>query len=174
MRITIGLAIFATAAATFASGQERLADGVALKVGERRLEVRVCREDVVRVVFAPPGPFFDRRSLVTVDGACRPAPFEVEEAAGVLAVRTKRLAARVDRSSGALTFVDHEGRPLLQEKKGGGKSLQPAQVMGESTFHVQAEFEPGAKEGLYGLGAHQNGLMDYAGRDVDMYQLNTV
>ena len=46
--------------------------------------------------------------------------------------------------------------------------------MGESTFHVQAEFEPSPGEGLYGLGAHQNGWMSYAGRDVDLYQLNTV
>jgi alpha-D-xyloside xylohydrolase len=73
-----------------------------------------------------------------------------------------------------VTFVDRDGRTLLQEKKGGGKSLFPARVMGESTFHVQAEFEPSPGEALYGLGAHQNGLMDYAGRDVDMYQLNTV
>ena len=39
---------------------------------------------------------------------------------------------------------------------------------------MQAEFEPAAGEALYGLGAHQNGFMNYAGRDVDMYQLNTV
>jgi alpha-D-xyloside xylohydrolase len=174
MRITTGFAVVAMAAATFASGQERLADGVALKVGERRLEVRVCREDVVRVAFAAPGPFFSRKSLVVVDGACRPTPFDVDRSPDAVSVKTKRLVARIDRASGALAFTDHEGRPLLQEKKGGGKSIVPARVMDESTFHVQAEFEPAAGEALYGLGAHQNGLMNYAGRDVDMYQLNTV
>jgi alpha-D-xyloside xylohydrolase len=174
MRTTIGVASLATALAAAAPGQERLADGVALKVGELRLEVRVCRDDVVRVAFAPPGPFFGRRSLVTVDGACRPTPFEVHGTSDVVALTTRRLVARIARPSGAVTFVDREGRTLLQEKKGGGKSLLPARVMGESTFHVQGEFEPGEGEALYGLGAHQNGLMDYAGRDVDMYQLNTV
>ena len=39
---------------------------------------------------------------------------------------------------------------------------------------MQAEFEHYPGEAFYGLGAHQNGLMDYAGRDVDMYQLNIV
>ena len=160
--------------AASASGQERLGDGVSLAIGERRLEVRVCRDDVVRVVFAPPGPFFARRSLVTVDGACRPTPFEVHAADDVVAVTTKRLTARIARPSGAVTFLDRQGRTLLQEKKSGGKSLVPARVMGEGTFHVQAEFEPGSGEAIYGLGAHQNGFMDYAGRDVDMYQLNTV
>ena len=46
--------------------------------------------------------------------------------------------------------------------------------MGETTAHVQAEFEHYPGEAFYGLGAHQNGLMNYADRDVDMYQLNTV
>src|SRR5512135_1892025 len=165
MKSTIALAVAVVAVATFASGQERLADGVALKVGERRLEVRVCREDVVRVVFASPGPFFSRKSLVVVDGACRPTPFHVDQTADAVTIATKRLAARVDRTSGALAFLDHEGRPLLEEKKGGGKSIQRAQVMGESTSHVQAEFEPAPGEALYGLGAHQNGLLNYAGRD---------
>ena len=47
--------------------------------------------------------------------------------------------------------------------------------MGESdrpTCRPSSSLPPG--EALYGLGAHQNGLMNYAGRDVDMYQLNTV
>jgi alpha-D-xyloside xylohydrolase len=174
MRITTGIALFVAAAATLASGEERLADGIALKIGGRRLEVRVCREDVVRVVFASPGAFFARKSLVVVEGACRPTPFDVDLSTESVTVKTKRLVTRIDPATGALAFADGQGRPLLQEKKGGGKSIQPAQVMGESTSHVQAEFESAPGEALYGLGAHQNGLMDYAGRDVDMYQLNTV
>jgi alpha-D-xyloside xylohydrolase len=153
---------------------ERLADGVALAVGERRLEVRVCREDVIRVLYAPPGGFFARRSLVTVDGACGRTPFEVQTGAEAVAVITPRLVARIALPGGALTFLDRDGRTLLAEREGGGKSLVPASVMGEATHHVRAEFEPAAGEAFYGLGAHQHGLMNYAGRDVDLYQSNTV
>jgi alpha-D-xyloside xylohydrolase len=172
----LGLALLLTAIAATAPGQtpERLADGVALKLGERRLELRVCRDDIVRVVVASPGPFFARRSLVTVDGACQPTAFDVRGGQDALDVTTRRLTARIALPSGAVTFLDGAGRVLLAEKTGGGRSLVPARVMGEDTFHVQAEFEPSPGEALYGLGAHQNGLMNYAGRDVDMYQLNTV
>ena len=111
---------------------------------------------------------------MTVPGACRATPFEVQTSDGSLSVVTKRLVVRVARPSGTLTFLDREGRTLLEEKKGGGRSLVPARVMGESTSHVQAQFEPAPGEALYGLGAHQSGLMNYAGRDVDMYQINTV
>jgi alpha-D-xyloside xylohydrolase len=126
------------------------------------------------VVYGPPGAFFSRTSLMTVSGGCAKTPFEVKESVTGVAVATSRLTARVSLPSGEVSFLDREGRVLLAEKMGGGKSLVAAQVMGESTSHVQAEFEPATGEALYGLGAHQNGWMNYAGRDVDMFQLNTV
>ena len=57
--LRVGLASLACvsgdASAASAPVVERLADGVAL-IGERRLEVRACRDDVVRVLDAPPAP----------------------------------------------------------------------------------------------------------------------
>jgi alpha-D-xyloside xylohydrolase len=153
---------------------ERLKDGIALTLGARRLEIRACRDDVVRVVDAAPGAFFSRQSLVTVAGACRPTPFEVRTRPDGLELATKRLVARVKLPEGRVTFLDLEGRLLLSEKEGGGRQVVPAEVMGEATAHVQAEFEHYPGEAFYGLGAHQNGLMNYAGRDLDMYQLNIV
>ena len=164
------------AAASLAGAQpvERLKDGIALTVGDRRLEVRVCRDEIVRVLFAPPGKFFARSSIAVVPDACQPTAFTLTTRSDSVAVVTRRMTARVALPGGAVTFLDHEGKTLLAEKKGGGKTLSAADVMGESTYHVRAEFEPAVGEAFYGLGAHQNGLMNYAGRDVDMYQLNTV
>ena len=167
------LAVVALAASAAAQSPERLADGIALKLGERRLELRVCREDLVRVVDAAPGSFFARRSLVTVADACQPTAFEVKPGAVGVDVTTKRLTARIALPSGAVTFLDRGGRTLLAERPG-GRTLAPAEVMGEKTFHVRTEFQPQAGEALYGLGAHQNGWMNYAGRDVDLYQHNIV
>jgi len=166
--------LLAAASIARAQAPERLKDGFALTVGDRRLEIRVCREEIVRVLFAPPGKFFDRSSIVTVPEACTPTPFDFTNRGGFATLSTRRLTARVGLADGVVTFLDREGRTLLAEKQGGGKTLSAAEVMGESTYHVRAEFEPAAGEGFYGLGAHQNGLMNYAGRDVDLYQLNTV
>ncbi|MEO8362164.1 MAG: TIM-barrel domain-containing protein, partial [Vicinamibacteria bacterium] len=175
-RTWFGCAALLLVIAPFAAAQptERLADGFALAVGDSRLEVRVCRDEIIRVMFAPPGKFFARQSIVTVPDACRPTPFDVAVRNGMATLTTKKLTARVVIASGAVTFLDRQGRTLLAEKKGGGKTLSAAKVMDEDTFHVRTEFEPTLGEAFYGLGAHQNGLMNYAGRDVDMYQLNTV
>jgi alpha-D-xyloside xylohydrolase len=175
LRVGLGFLILAFSGRSQAADSvERLKDGVALAVGERRLEVRACRDDIVRVVYAPPGPFFSRQSIVPVPDACQTTTFEVDTKADAVTLNTKRLRVRIARPNGAVTFLDRDGRLLLAEKTGGGKTIVPAEVMGEQTAHVQAEFEPAAGEGLYGLGAHQAGLLNYAGRDVDLYQLNTV
>jgi alpha-D-xyloside xylohydrolase len=163
----------ASSVAVAAAPPQRLAGGVALELGAHRLEVRVCREDVIRVLYAPPGGFFQRDSLATVEGGCVPTDFELQFGDDALALRTDRLTARVALPGGEVSFFDRQGRPLLAERMG-GKSLEPAEVMGESTFHVRARWEPAPGEAFYGLGAHQNGWMDYAGRDVDLYQSNTV
>ncbi len=172
-RAVWGFAALCGAASLEAQTPERLKDGVALKLGERRLELHVCRDDLVRVTDAPPGRFFARRSLAVADGACQTAPFEVKASASCVDVVTKRLTARVALPTGAVSFLDREGRVLLAEKPG-GRVLEPAEVMGEKTSHVRAAFLRQVGEALYGLGAHQNGWMDYAGRDVDMYQHNIV
>lgn len=153
---------------------ERLEDGVAVLVGDQHLKLQVCGEDVFRVLFARDVAFFDRDSLMTHGRVCGGADFELESDPAAITVSTQRLAARIGLADGALTFLDGDGKTLLTEKLGGGKSLVPAEVMGESTYHIQAEFEPVDGEGFYGLGQHQSGFMNYAGRDADLYQHNTV
>jgi alpha-D-xyloside xylohydrolase len=153
---------------------ERLADGIALDVAGTRLEVRVCRDDAIRVLYSEDADFFDRDTLMTDGQPCRATSFELQTGTDAVAVSTARLTARIALPDGAITFRDAQGRTLLAEKGGGGKSLTPATVQGESTFHVQAEFEPAEGEAFYGLGQHQHGWLNHAGRDVDLYQHNTV
>ena len=74
-----------------------------------------------------------------------PTPFEVKTGSGGLDVTTKRLTARIALPSGAVSFLDREGRVLLAEKAGGGRSLVPARVMEEETFHVQAAVRAGCR-----------------------------
>ncbi|MBD3166211.1 DUF5110 domain-containing protein, partial [bacterium] len=63
---------------------------------------------------------------------------------------------------------------ILAEKFGGGKIFTPATVMDEDVWHVQQLFDSPADEGFYGLGQHQNGVFNWKGHDVDLWQYNTV
>ena len=54
------------------------------------------------------------------------------------------------------------------------RSLQPAEVNGEKTFHAEVPSAIyGSHEGLYGLGQHQAGVWNYRGETVDLSQENT-
>lgn len=153
---------------------ERLDDGVLLTVDSNRLKVQVCTERVVRVLYAPEPEFFTRDTLMIQGAPCRETPFEVTTSDGEVVLSTAALRARVGLDDGAVSFTDRDGRALLEEKRGGGKTLSAAEVQGEKTFHVGAEFEPAAGDGLYGLGQHQHGLMNQEGHSVDLYQNNIV
>ena len=61
------------------------------------------------------------------------------------------------------------GRPILAEE---GRSLSPALVQGEQTYHVQQRWAGQDGESLYGLGQHQLGLLDIKGYDLDLWQHN--
>src|SRR6185436_1713226 len=116
--LALGLLVW-SAALVAAQEPERLADGVALTLGARRLELRACRDDVVRVIDAPPGAFFKRQSLMTVAGACQPTTFEVKPRPDGFDFVTKRLLVRVARQDGRLSFLDRAGRILIAERQGG-------------------------------------------------------
>lgn len=168
-------------------------DGVELRVGERYLRLRVCSQRMIRVTFAPDPGFFERDTLMIDGSPCVATPWQLEPADGgsgdggaeegrsgeghsgatAVTLSTAALRARVDPKDGAVTFLDRDGRVLLAEAPG-GKTLEPATVQGERTFHVRARFAPADGEAFYGLGQHQDGLMSYRGHDVDLYQHNIV
>jgi alpha-D-xyloside xylohydrolase len=51
--------------------------------------------------------------------------------------------------------------------------MTAATVQGESTFNVRQEWEPNTDESLYGLGQHQQGLLNIKDYDLDLHQYNT-
>ena len=119
--LSLGLLV-PCAARVAAQEPERLTDGVAVKLGARRLELRACRDDVVRVLDAAPGAFFSRQSLMTVTGACQPTAFEVKPRPDGFELTTKRLVVRVAMPEGRLTLRDREGR--IADRREGGRRPQ--------------------------------------------------
>jgi alpha-D-xyloside xylohydrolase len=56
---------------------------------------------------------------------------------------TSRLQVRVSSVTGAVTFLDADGKAILAERSRGRK-IAPAKVEGERTFHVQQQWEANA------------------------------
>jgi len=145
-----------------------------LDAGGGSLKLEVCADDVIRVMFATDPTFFERTSLVAAPKRCDSAtPWELVEAGSSATLRTQRVELQVDLASGQIAFFDRAGNPIVSEKQGGGRSLEPATVQGEETGHVRQEWAPNDGEALYGLGNYQLGLLDIKGYDLELEQYNT-
>ena len=155
-----------------AAPPEKLADGIVVAQGGGWLKLTVCSDDIIRVAYARDRAFFDRTSLMVERRSVAPATWSLASDPLTATVRTPRVQARVDLATGAVTFLDAAGQAILAERPG-GRTIEPALVQGEKTFHVRQQWEPVADESLHGLGQQQLGAVDIKGLDLELWQRNT-
>lgn len=159
---------------------DRPDNGIVIELEQRRatdprlLKIEVLADDIIHVVAAPGDAFSTRPSLVVERTDWAPVDWLRVDDGRTTTITTPKLRVTVDRETGALTFYDANGDVLLREQAGGGKTITPAEVLGEQTYHVRQVFDAAPGEAFYGLGQHQNGLMNYRGHDVDLWQENMV
>jgi len=165
------LSISRSATATGTDSFERTADGVVLSVDGGWLKLQPRGENMVRVAFAKDRGFFERESLIVVPSNSPAPKWTATSTDAAVQLQLPGVQVSVDRHNGAVTFLDASGRTILAERAGSRK-LEPSLVQGESTNHVQQQWEASADEALYGLGQHQLGTVDMKDYDVDLWQHN--
>jgi alpha-D-xyloside xylohydrolase len=159
---------------------QKQADGILVKIKKHQdtdaglVKVQVCTETIIRILATADRSLSYRPSLMTDKIKWDPVPWSVTEDSNGIELSTAKIVVRIQPDDGAVTFLDTNGRVLLQERTPGGKIITPANVMGESTYHIQQYFDSPPGEAFYGLGAHQNAVMNYKGQDVDLWQYNIV
>lgn len=151
---------------------ERQPNGIGLQLATGELRIQVVSAAVVRVAFSKSAGFFQRTSIDRVALPPGETPFTVKESPAAIVLATAELRVTVDRETGAVSFADSAGHPLLSEAPG-SRLLEPAEVQGEKTFHVQQKWNSQGDESLYGLGQMQLGIVDIKGYDLDLWQHNT-
>lgn len=162
------------------SGFEHHPDGITLRLEKVKstdpclMKVQVCSEDIIRVQATREADFSDRESLIIDRKQWSPVQWFVTEEAGQLVLSTAELKVKINPETGSIAFFDSADRLILREKAAHGKIITPAEVLNESTWHVQQMFDSPEDEAFYGLGQHQYGWMNYKGRDVDLYQNNNI
>jgi len=151
---------------------ERQPDGMTLHLGSGDLRIQVLSDTVVRVAFAKSADFFSRTSVDVVPHASFTSGWKIVERPTAFTLSTAKLQVTVDRQTGAVSFADAAGHPILAEASE-DRILQPATVQGESTFNIQQRWKAQVAESLYGLGQMQLGITDIKGYDLDLWQHNT-
>ena len=140
-----------------------------LNPGVLRLEIFSPR--TVRVTFAAGGKLPDTKSFAVI---ARPqkTKWQLDKTADEIILRTDEIAAHVNRMTGAVSFFDKTGAPVLAENPDGGKSLGPNRAGNLDTLRSRDEFTIAPGEAFYGLGQHGGGLMNYRGAKIHLQQRN--
>jgi alpha-D-xyloside xylohydrolase len=151
---------------------EKDSDGVTFALQPGTLRIQVCADKIFRVVCSPTDKIPPLENFVVIRH-WQPVPFTVHETADAVCVGTRKLQARVERSSGAVTFLDAAGGVLLQEPGDGGKSFISTAAGGKPAYQVQQTFLSPIDEWLYGLGEYQEGLWNWRGLPRGLHQVDT-
>jgi alpha-D-xyloside xylohydrolase len=99
-----------------------------------------------------------------VVGAPAKVAWTLEERSDGWLLKTGLLAVQVRRHDGALSFLDSDGAVLLRE----GERAREIPIQGSGP--VVQSFDTSTP--IYGLGQHQNGLLDYSGATIHLQQAN--
>jgi len=155
----------------------KTANGVVVPIKSTKEEVRlqVFNDEIVRVTVSKPGqPMVETESLMTVMKPDASAKWDVQQADGVVTLSTSKIKAVVSIETGQVKFLDLSGNVLLQEGNGGARLHGKEVDASLNDYGFQQVFESPDDEAFYGLGAHQNGEVNYKGLDVELIQMNIV
>lgn len=150
---------------------EKSDDGVVVAVANGFVKLTVRTPDVIHVQYAADKSFFDHKSISALPNTSAIPKWDLKSDAGAATVSTSDISAVVDLKTGAVSFLDSTGKPILAEKSD-GRTLEAADVQGEKTFHVRQQWQSDPSESLYGMGELQLGITDIKNWDLDFWQHN--
>lgn len=166
------------------------------------LELTPYSECVVHVRFAQTETFSTKASLMIQSALNTIVYFNISETPESLTFATPKLSIQINKRTGAFIYLDNAGNLLTKEPDRGGKTLVPIevvksvfdetaeaqirkdadgvhayvpsakQVVDRHAFHTKLAFEWMPGEALYGLGSHEEGMMNLRGQHQYLYQQN--
>lgn len=139
----------------------------------KAVKLEVVSDNIIRVIAAPGKEIVATQSLVTIYSKKSDLSWNVVSSKESLTLKTKKLTVIVDLKTGAVSFRDNSGKKILIEKPTGGRSFQSAIFDGRRQYHLTQTFQTTEDDAWYGLGQHQDGIMNYKGQQVTFFQNNT-
>ncbi len=137
------------------------------------VQLRVINDKIIRVIASPVNEPAKQESLVVLPRQGAAAFTVTEQGADKLVLATALLQVVVERKTGAVSFLQKNGHPVLAERRVTGRSLKPVVLEGESLYSIKQTFDIAADDAYYGLGQHQEDMYNYKGQQVLLFQNNT-
>jgi alpha-D-xyloside xylohydrolase len=163
-----------TAASIPVTSVTKDATGVTFGMSPGSMRIDVCTDGIIRVRYGLASPIpVDNNMSFLVNKQWSPVGFTETETANDVSIVTSKVQVKVNKSTGAVAFLDAAGKTVLQEAAAGGKSLTPSTLFGQNTYTCEQIWDSPADEGIYGLGSIHDGILNYHGIPQYLQQYNT-
>ncbi len=137
------------------------------------IRLQVISDKIIHVTSAPSDAVTSHKSLMIADTNSKAPEWKLSQSAAEVNIKTLYLNANVSLLNGAVGFTDREGKVILREEARDGCSFISSSYSGDAFYKIRQDFQTDASEAFYGLGQHQNGVMNYRGHQVNLSQYNT-
>jgi alpha-D-xyloside xylohydrolase len=137
------------------------------------VKLEVIADNIIRITAAPGKEIATTQSLVTVYTKKPDLIWNVVPAKDKLSLKTKTLTAIVDLKTGAVSFWNSKGKKIISEKPIAGRNFQSAVFDGQRYYNLTQTFQSTPDDAWYGLGQHQDGVLNYRGQQITFFQNNT-
>ncbi|MBY8827400.1 glycoside hydrolase family 31 protein [Hephaestia mangrovi] len=144
------------------------AHGATFAVPGGKVRVDLWSDRIARVRFSRGDTFVDS-PVPTVIGAPAAVGWKQEQTADAYVLATGAMRVLVAKSSGEVTFQTPDGKPIGGETDISHRRTETAPA---AYGKIEQRFQA-TGDAFYGLGQHQNGLLDNAGTIVRLQQANT-
>ena len=153
---------------------EKLNDGVLIHFrGEspKAIKLEVVSGGIIHVIKSPVDILRKDTSLMVI-GDNRKTEWTVDTKNNETTLLTSVLTVTVDLSTGRVKFHKRQGQLLLDEEKN-GSSFTSTTIDSGPSWQIKQTFLSADDEAFYGLGQHQQGVMNYKGDFIELLQNNT-
>lgn len=147
-------------------------NGVQINTGALKVKVQFYADDIVRVVKWLPGGTPEKLSLVVIQTNLPGLKIHIEENTDTVTLSSAKITVQLSKADGAVQYLASGKQVWLREL--GPAVITPLKIAHETNvFSVRQNFSLTPEEGIYGLGQHQYGWLNYRGHTVKLVQANT-
>ncbi len=154
---------------------EKLENGISFQAqnysvtGIKNLVLKIHTDDIIQIIGLPTNKVSIPVSLIANNTKQPQSQFTIEDRTEEIQLTTQKLIIIVDKQTGKIKINDLKGEILFQE---GLRHINSGTVLDEKVYHIQQSFKWASDEALFGLGQHQEGIMNWRGHYAELFHHN--
>ena len=169
-RTCLMLVLFLSVLNAFAQSFEKTNLGIKAIANGNQVAIQFYTPSIVRVIKIPAGKSFVKQSL-SVTLSPGKTIFQAQQTGKVVWLKSEKINARLDLTTGNVEFSSASGKALLKEKNKGTR-FTSFNDTGADSYHVYQAFALEKEEPIYGLGQHQRGELNQRNQQYHLEQGN--